>query len=85
MGYETYLKCVLGLYLTHDVCYSKIAQYSPSESTKVYDKAVNRKHKTRFNPKATLLKVKRETPPLPQDLGVKAKKDLLSEYLEVRL
>lgn len=36
------------------VLHSKIQKYSPTESAKVYDKAVNRKANVHFNPRQTL-------------------------------
>lgn len=62
-------------------CFSKITQYSPSESAKVYEKAVNRKSNAKFNPKATLQKIKQGA--LSDHLDEDAKRALLSEYLEV--
>lgn len=34
--------------------YSKIQKYSPTESAKVYDKAVNRKNNVNFHPRQTI-------------------------------
>lgn len=61
--------------------FSKITQYSPSETAKVYEKAVNKKSNSKFNPKATLQKIKQGTP--PSVLDENAKRALVSEYLEV--
>ncbi|XP_046684148.1 LOW QUALITY PROTEIN: nipped-B-like protein [Homalodisca vitripennis] len=61
---------------------SKITQYSPSETAKVYEKAVNRKSNSKFNPKATLQKIKQGTPSATLDEN--AKRALLSEYLEFK-
>ena len=33
---------------------AKITQYNPSETQKIYERAVNRRGNARFNPKATL-------------------------------
>lgn len=60
---------------------SKITQYSPSETAKVYEKAVNRKSNAKFNPKATLQKIKQGS--LTGRLDQEAKKALVSDYLEV--
>ncbi|XP_075218552.1 nipped-B cohesin loading factor [Lycorma delicatula] len=61
---------------------SKITQYSPSESAKIYEKAVNRKSNSRFNPKATLQKIQQGSP--PNVLDENARKALVSEYLEFK-
>lgn len=61
---------------------SKITQYSPSESAKTYEKAVNRKSNSKFNPKATLQKIQQGSP--PSVLDENARKALVSEYLEFK-
>lgn len=63
--------------------YRKITQYSPTESAKVYEKSVNRKSNSKFNPKATLQKLKQGSP--PNVLDEEARRSLVSEYLEVRI
>lgn len=60
---------------------AKIAQYSPSESAKIYEKAVNRKSQSNFNPKGTLIKLEEGTPPLVLDQA--QRKVLISQYLVV--
>jgi len=61
---------------------AKIAQYSPSESAKIYEKAVNRKSLANFNPKATIAKLKEGEPPAV--LTEAQRRDLISQYLQVR-
>lgn len=60
----------------------KITQYSPSESSKMYDKNLSRKSITKFNPKATIQKLKFGLGINTEDLQ-KAKQELVSYYLEV--
>ncbi|KAK9497633.1 hypothetical protein O3M35_004324 [Rhynocoris fuscipes] len=61
---------------------AKITQYSPTESAKVYEKSVNRKSNSKFNPKATLQKLKQGSP--PSVLDEDARRSLVSEYLEFK-
>ncbi|XP_073999685.1 nipped-B cohesin loading factor [Rhodnius prolixus] len=61
---------------------AKITQYSPTESAKVYEKSVNRKSNSKFNPKATLQKLKQGSP--PNVLDEEARRSLVSEYLEFK-
>jgi len=59
---------------------TKIEAYSPSESQKIYEKAVNRKPNAKFNPKAIVEILK--LPDIdPHDLDEDAKKDLIQKYL----
>lgn len=60
----------------------KITQYSPSESSKMYDKNLSRKSNTKFNPKATIQKLKYGLEINTDDLQ-KAKQELIAYYLEV--
>lgn len=62
--------------------FRKITQYSPSESSKMYDKNLSRKSNAKFNPKATLQKLGDGLEINTDDLQ-KVKKDLVSHYLEV--
>lgn len=62
--------------------YRKITQYSPSESSKMYDKNLSRKSNTKFNPKATIDKLKYGLEINTEDLN-KAKQELIAYYLEV--
>lgn len=66
------------------VCFfhcSKIQKYSPTESAKVYDKAVNRKSKVHFNPRQTLDYLKSDA--ANQELSCEAKKHIVKQYLDV--
>lgn len=62
--------------------YRKIAQYSPSESTKLYDKAMQRRNIQPFNPKATIALLK-EAPTIGGVLSEAEKRVLIDRYLEV--
>ncbi|XP_033210701.1 nipped-B-like protein [Belonocnema kinseyi] len=61
---------------------AKIGQYSPSESAKVYEKAVTRKSTLQFKPKATLQKLKEGEN--NEELDEEGKRKLLKEYLDFR-
>ncbi|XP_046612263.1 nipped-B-like protein [Neodiprion virginianus] len=61
---------------------AKIGQYSPSESAKVYEKAVSRKNNLHFRPKATLQKLKDGTN--NDELDESGKKKLIKEYLDFK-
>lgn len=61
--------------------YRKISQYSPSEGAKVYEKAVNRKNNNKFNPKATINKLKEGD--CNKELDEDGRRDLINQYLEV--
>nr|XP_046230499.1 nipped-B-like protein B isoform X2 [Scatophagus argus] len=62
---------------------SKIQKYSPTESAKVYDKAVNRKSKVHFNPRQTLdyLKSDRDN----MDLSYETKRHIVKQYLDFKV
>lgn len=60
---------------------AKIAQYSPSESAKIYEKAVNRKSQNNFNPKGTLTKLQEGEPPPRLDQA--QRRELINQYLVV--
>ncbi|TKS84457.1 Nipped-B-like protein [Collichthys lucidus] len=62
---------------------SKIQKYSPTESAKVYDKAVNRKSKVHFNPRQTLDYVKRDIAEM--DLSYETKKNIVKQYLDFKV
>ena len=62
------------------VC-SKIQKYSPTESAKVYDKAVNRKSKVHFGPRQTLDYLKSDTANMV--LSHETKKNIVKQYLDV--
>lgn len=62
---------------------SKIQKYSPTESAKVYDKAVNRKSKVHFNPRQTLDYLKSDIANI--DLSHDTKKNIVKQYLDVSI
>ena len=62
-------------------CFSKIQQYSPTDSSKAFDRQVNRRPNMRFEPKATLEILKRGDP--PENLSDEDKEELVNKYLEV--
>jgi hypothetical protein len=59
----------------------KITQYSPSESAKVYEKTVNRRSNSCFDPKATLQKLRQGSP--ASVLDETARRALIEQYLDV--
>ncbi|KAF6211182.1 hypothetical protein GE061_014297 [Apolygus lucorum] len=61
---------------------AKITQYSPSESSKIYEKSVNRKSNNKFNPKGTIQKLEEGAP--PAILDEEARRALVNEYLEFK-
>ncbi|KAM9307263.1 nipped-B-like protein B isoform 2-T2 [Pholidichthys leucotaenia] len=62
---------------------SKILKYSPTESAKVYDKAVNRKSKVHFNPRQTLEYLKSDL--ATKDLSCETKRNIVKQYLDFKL
>lgn len=71
-----------GIFLQHLFCFiSKIQKYSPSESAKVYDKAINRKAGIHFHPKQTLdfLRSDMANSRLTEDV----KRNIVKQYLDV--
>ncbi|CAI5666931.1 unnamed protein product [Oreochromis niloticus] len=62
---------------------SKIQKYSPTESAKVYDKAVNRKSKVHFNPSQTLDYLRSDL--ANTDLSYEAKKNIAKQYLDFKV
>ena len=64
--------------------FRKISRYSPSESTKVYDKAMQRRHNSVFTPKATIAILKEDLD-LSQQLNEIEKRVLVDRYLDVSL
>lgn len=60
---------------------SKIQKYSPSESAKVYDKAINRKTGVHFHPKQTLdfLRSDMANSRITEDV----KRSIVKQYLDV--
>lgn len=84
---KTYMNFILiniwADYLLTEYFYNrKITQYSPSESSKMYDKNLSRKSNSKFNPKATIEKLKYGLEINTEDLQ-KAKSELIAYYLEV--
>ncbi|XP_046405626.1 nipped-B-like protein isoform X2 [Ischnura elegans] len=61
---------------------AKISQYSPSESAKVYEKTVNRRNTSCFDPKATLQKLNEGAP--SGCLDETSKRSLIQQYLEFK-
>lgn len=59
--------------------FRKLTQYAPSESGKIYEKALTRKSNSIFDPKATMQKLRE----LPQVLTEEDKKDVIRQYLNV--
>ncbi|XP_050529053.1 nipped-B-like protein isoform X2 [Daktulosphaira vitifoliae] len=74
---KQYLKTVYGI---TDL---KITQYSPAESSKMYDKNLSRKSNAKFNPKATIQKLQNGLEINATDI-YKAKQELISHYLELK-
>ncbi|RVE65832.1 hypothetical protein OJAV_G00120330 [Oryzias javanicus] len=62
---------------------SKIQKYSPTESAKVYDKAVNRKSKVHFNPAQTLDYLKRNLS--NTSLSQEIKRNIVKQYLNFKV
>lgn len=64
--------------------YRRISQYSPSDTSKQYEKSVSKKSTAKFNPKSILKRLKEEP---EQDLGsvedLRPKIDLINQYLNV--
>ena len=60
---------------------SKIQQYSPTDSSKAYERQVNRRTNVRFNPKATMDIIAKGSP--PEILSDEEKKELVHNYLQV--
>lgn len=60
---------------------SKIQKYSPTESAKVYDKAVNRKNNVHFHPRQTLDFISNNM--AHATLTTEVKKRVVRQYLDV--
>ena len=63
--------------------FRKIYQYSPSDSTKQYEKGCNKRSTAKFNPKATLQRMKENIQYEPRELNDKTKLIVIEEYLDV--
>ncbi|CAH0720832.1 unnamed protein product, partial [Brenthis ino] len=61
---------------------AKINQYSPSESVKVYEKAVSRRHAPQFDPKATIAQLHDSDDEL--ELDERGRRRLVDDYLEFK-
>ncbi|XP_072943983.1 nipped-B protein isoform X2 [Epargyreus clarus] len=61
---------------------AKINQYSPSESVKVYEKAVSRRHAPQFEPKATIAQLHAND--AADELDERGRRRLVDEYLEFK-
>ncbi|XP_070563594.1 nipped-B-like protein A [Ptychodera flava] len=61
---------------------STIHRYSPTESAKVYDKALNRKQGVKFEPARALEYLRDGVPRAP--LSDRAKRDIVNEYLDFK-
>lgn len=64
--------------------HSKISRYTPSDNTKVFDKAVQRITVPNFNPKATIEIVNKERS-ADVELTEQERRQLLQQYLDVSL
>lgn len=62
---------------------AKISQYSPSESAKVYEKAVTRKNSQMFKPKSTLARLE-ENQRDDEELNDEGRLQLVKEYLDFK-
>ncbi|XP_058473856.1 nipped-B-like protein B isoform X2 [Solea solea] len=62
---------------------SKIQKYSPTESAKVYDKAVNRKSKVHFNPRQTVDYLKNDL--ANKGLSYEIKRNIVKQYLDFKV
>ena len=77
---------ICGLYFNYSLhfiylVYSKLQRYSPTDSAKVWDKPLNRKHGFEFSPKPVLELVKRL--PLPSELDDEGRRQLIQDYIDV--
>lgn len=63
--------------------FSKISSYTPSDTTKAFDKAMQRKSNSIFNPKATISILKEEGN-LNQPLDEKGRRLLVERYVEFK-
>ncbi|KAI8434987.1 hypothetical protein MSG28_003433 [Choristoneura fumiferana] len=61
---------------------AKINQYSPSESVKVYEKAVSRRHAAVFEPRATIAQLRHAEP--AGELDERGRRRLVDDYLEFK-
>lgn len=66
------------------IFYSKIAKYSPSDSSKIFDKAVQRKNVPAFTPKTTI-QIIGENQAIGKLLDEKERRELLERYVYVSI
>lgn len=71
---------IYGLYSALFRC-SKIQKYSPSESAKVYEKAVNRKSSVNFNPRQTIDFLQNDE--IRDEMTYELKRKIVKQYLDV--
>ena len=62
--------------------FSKISQYSPTDSAKTYEKPCSRKNNNKFDPLLVLNMIKEGAPESLEDESYKKK--IVQEYLDVR-
>ncbi|XP_063699884.1 nipped-B protein [Culicoides brevitarsis] len=62
---------------------SKISRYTPSDTTKAYDKAMQRRSNSIFNPKATIIIIKEQRNP-DEPLDEKGRRRIVERYLEFK-
>ena len=69
--------------LSHNlIFFSRISQYSPSDTSKTNDRQVSRRNNVKFEPKATVEILKLGEP--SEILNAEQKKNLVHKYLEVK-
>lgn len=62
-------------------CYRKLSQYSPNDTSKAFDRQVNRRNNVKFNPRQTIEILKLGEP--PANPNNEQKLDLVKKYMEV--
>ena len=73
--------CFLIIY-TFPLFYRKLSQYSPSDTSKAFDRAVTRRSNVKFNPKQTIQLLKLGE---PKEWDDEQKLDLVKKYMDVRI
>lgn len=69
--------------IINSCCCRKITQYSPSDTSKQYEKGATRKSTSKFNPKAILKRLKEEPEQQLEGEDLRPKIDLINQYLNV--
>ena len=69
-------------YLYFSPFYRKLSQYSPSDTSKAFDRAVTRRSNVKFNPKQTIQLLKLGE---PKEWDDEQKLDLVKKYMDVRI